>query len=118
MVLRSEAHRPNRRSSSIALPMGASVLVAPFKASTTPSSGTSRSRTFRNVTPATFHGTGLEAVVAIADLMNRGAREYEEERQRGDRREAPPRDRNVALDENGTPLAILSSGAIWSEVKP
>jgi hypothetical protein len=55
-----------------------------------------------NVTPATYHGTGLEAVVAIADLMNRTAHEYEEERQRGDvRKQNMLPDRNVALDENG-----------------
>jgi hypothetical protein len=54
------------------------------------------------ITPATYHGTGLEAVVAIADLMNRESHEYEEERQRGDVRERRmQRDRNVALDENG-----------------
>ena len=53
------------------------------------------------VTPATFHGTGLEAVVAIADLMNRDAHEYGQERQRHDRREQPYPDRNVALDERG-----------------
>jgi hypothetical protein len=56
-------------------------------------------------TPATFCGTGLEAVVAIADLMNRGAREYELDRQRGDARRATmQRDRNIRLDENGNAL--------------
>lgn len=54
-----------------------------------------------SVTPATFCGTGLEAVVAIADLMNRGSHEYELDRQRGDRRETPYPDKNVSIDEDG-----------------
>jgi hypothetical protein len=53
------------------------------------------------VTPASFHGTGLEAVVAIADLMNRDEHEYETERQRSDRKEQPYPDRSVGLDEQG-----------------
>jgi hypothetical protein len=50
---------------------------------------------------ATYCGSDMEAVVALADLLNQTKNQFEQERQRSDRPEEPYRDRNVPVDEHG-----------------
>jgi hypothetical protein len=62
-----------------------------------------------SVKRATWHGNKYEAGIAIADLMNRTVNDYEQERQRGDRRPTPAYDPNVRVnDMTGVPIGPTS----------
>jgi hypothetical protein len=61
---------------------------------------------------ATYHGSGMEAVVAIADLMNRSANDYEQERLRGDRPPAKAFDGNMRVND-ATNAPIVPANRRW-----
>ena len=55
--------------------------------------------------PGTFHGSGEEAIVALAEMMSRTKNEYIQDRARGDQPPPETRDRNVPVDDLGQNIA-------------
>jgi hypothetical protein len=59
--------------------------------------------------PGSFTGTDMEAVVALADLMNRTKNEYLQDKARGDKRHEGVADRSVQVSEQGDGGVILKN---------
>jgi hypothetical protein len=97
MVLVFKSSTPEVKLVGIARATAASVSAGPCSHRITFAGGTNREPERHR-----HQGSGMEAVVAIADLLNRSANEYEQDRARGDRpRDNMQRDRNVRVDEHG-----------------
>jgi hypothetical protein len=64
-----------------------------------------------SVTKGTYSGTKYEAGVALADLMNRSANDFAQERSRGDRPAPKPYDGNRSVDLENPPIVpVISKG--------